>query len=349
MEDLTGRLKKPCVLDLKMGTRQYGCDATPLKKKSQRKKCDRTTSRPLGVRFCGMQVCLQMREVSLAFMLMSGCQVWNNARQDFVSQNKYKGREVKPDEFDNVLNSFLDDGNRLLAEHIPGMIQKLHNLASILAGLEGFRFYGCSLLFIYDGEEEVQTQYLASAPGASGLQDVNEEDPDDYSQHHHQPDRSKAFLDQTTAPRRSRSADAHRCQRGKQAQDSRRRRGEVNIRIVDFAHTTTGQDFLPPLPDEDTANLGKGYAAKTDQKTGLPHARFPPKHKKDPDLGFLFGLKNICEALRRGWQVEADRRNYALKHDDHTSAPLADWRLTENADIFKNLFPKEFDAGYIST
>jgi hypothetical protein len=56
MEDLTGRLKHPCVMDVKMGTRQYGLDATYAKKKSQRAKCKKTTSAELGVRVCGMQV-----------------------------------------------------------------------------------------------------------------------------------------------------------------------------------------------------------------------------------------------------------------------------------------------------
>lgn len=138
LEDLTAGMKRPCIMDLKMGTRQYGVEANAKKQASQREKCAGTTSRPLGVRVCGLQV-------------------WDRSTESYIFQDKYFGRDLKVGrEFQDALMRFLYDGvdNKSIIRHIPTIIHKINLLEIQIKQLNGYRFYAASLLMYYDGAAE---------------------------------------------------------------------------------------------------------------------------------------------------------------------------------------------------
>lgn len=132
LENLVSRYRHPCVLDLKIGTRQYADDVSAAKKQRKIAKAENSTSSTLGLRLCGMQV-------------------YKAKNGRYVCHNKYFGRTLNNQGLKSTIEEFLINEETVRIDIVDRLLDKLERMRKIVTSLESFRFYTSSLLITYDG------------------------------------------------------------------------------------------------------------------------------------------------------------------------------------------------------
>jgi probable phosphoglycerate mutase len=184
LENLSHGLRKPHILDLKIGTRQHGRFDSPEKQQRKQERCDSTTSATMGLRLAGMQK-------------------WSSHEKRFVLKDKYWGRVLKDQELEQTLIDFVnddsskahdvdndtrrpvllggDDSNGAascsdVSDNVYVPTPRVAVVKEIIAQLEAmmaallttrWRFFGSSILIVFDSEPNEHSSGVGPGVGTA--------------------------------------------------------------------------------------------------------------------------------------------------------------------------------------
>ena len=219
LENVVSNQVRPCILDLKVGARQYPDDCSSTKKKSKMAKSAQTTSSTLGLRLCGMQI-------------------FNRAEEKYICLNKYDGRTLTDKTFVDCIRQFLNkyenvDDTSYRGDVRRQLIAKLLDLKEELKLLNTFRFYTSSLLVTYDGysDSEVPEPHVKSI--GKSCDNIVASHDDDHEEKGDNVGSLSAKGDISLYNNIGRKGDF-----SMHGNESQSMKPLVDVRLIDFAHAT---------------------------------------------------------------------------------------------------------------
>ncbi|KAG5509370.1 hypothetical protein JKF63_06680 [Porcisia hertigi] len=134
LEYVCYRFRHPCVMDIKMGSRQYGLHPAAEKKRSKVLKANLSTSARYGIR-------------------LAGYRRWDPEEKQYRFRSKLQCRFLTLEEVKSEMSDFLHHSREI--EHV--FRRQLQRLRVAFSQQTVFRFYTSSLLFVYDAEDPLRT------------------------------------------------------------------------------------------------------------------------------------------------------------------------------------------------
>ncbi|KAG9317957.1 hypothetical protein JVU11DRAFT_9 [Chiua virens] len=175
LQNLLHGYRKPCVLDVKLGTILYGQDASEEKKARMIKKAAETTTLQTGIR-------------------LTGFQVYSNHSLDPIVYGKEYGYKLKPEQLQEGMRHFFPSSisvadlgpsnsnaglpTNILLTLLTSIHGSLIDLRSSLSCAQ-LRMVGSSVLIIYEGDWERASAVSGRGGGPNALEEDDVEEEDD--------------------------------------------------------------------------------------------------------------------------------------------------------------------------